>query len=438
MTVQGITNALVLSESGGGDMIYLKNESGATISQGDKVLFTMGTTGSSTPTTFSHTRDTTNFVINPICFLDNGAFVTSFNSTGYLHILANGTWSSGAANSMYSQWGGYGTYQYFSDGTIAYWGRYDTQILSGLVSGSGRAQIGPYNNAYMCMGKYDDTTYITSGTSVYSWDRDNNTVTSVLSPSIGDSTGTAQGFARVYGSRLIFQGTSNNQCKIYSITGASSFTQLSLSTVTGRVLFATGLEQGDYIFVTDNYAAYYNLTTTAQTAHLFCYQVQSDNTLKQVTVPALSLFETTNCFFAYDNRNNVLSVGTEDNVYFYQFNTLGKTFSIIDVALSSLPTALTGFAYKTMMSPDKSTVVVYAKDSTACNVNVYSLSTAYSRIVPNSAYYYNLTTSFTGFATGETDSSGNYEISTVLPSVVDVEIKVNVEPDEIIVIGGAE
>ena len=438
MTVQGITNALVLSESGGGDMIYLKNESGATISQGDKVLFTMGTTGSSTPTTFSHTRDDTNFLFNPIGFLDSSAFVTSFNSTGYLHTLANGTWSSGAANSMYAQWGGYGTYQYFSDGTIAYFGRRESYTLSGLVSLSGRVQIGNYNNTYMYVGTYNGTTYITTSGCIYSWNRTANTVNLFLNPEIGEATSATQGFARVFGSKCIYQGNSNNQCKMYSITAAESFTQLSLFTLAGRILFATGLEQGDYVFVTDNYAAYNNHITTPQTAHLICYQMQSDNTLKQVTVPALSLFETTNCFFAYDNRNNVLSVGTEDNVYFYQFDTLGKTFSIIDVALSSLPTTLTGFAYKTMMSPDKSTVVVYAKGSTACNVNVYSLSTSYNRIVPNSAYYYNLTTSFTGFATGETDSSGNYEISTVLPSVVDVEIKVNVEPDEITVIGGAE
>lgn len=86
----------------------------------------------------------------------------------------------------------------------------------------------------------------------------------------------------------------------------------------------------------------------------------------------------------------------------------------------------------TIYLPNESGATITAGDKV-----LFTLGTGES-IIPNSTSYYNSSMTFTGFATGETDSSGNYEISTVLPSVVDVEIKVNLEPDEITVLGGAE
>lgn len=69
---------------------------------------------------------------------------------------------------------------------------------------------------------------------------------------------------------------------------------------------------------------------------------------------------------------------------------------------------------------------------------LFTIGTTGSTIVPNSAHYYNLTTSFTGFATGETDSNGNYEINTVLPRIIETKIITNLEPDEVIITGSAE
>lgn len=427
--------ALLATESGGGDTIFLPNESGATINAGDKVLFTLGSVGTDTPTAITYNKDNTQ-IFNPIGFFDNSAFVLSIGAAnGYLVNRVNDVWTSDSASSLYSNWGAGGLYHYYANGDVCCYGRISSSTYGYFLTKNSMTKINNWS-IFMYIGMWGDTSYVFGNNygKVYSWNRSTNTTTEVFDPAVGTDT---TRWGRIFGNKCLLQ--SNNGCKLFEISNATTFTQLSTISLNGNILYATGLNTGDYVFVTDNINAYQNNSSTPQVAHLICYQVQSNNTLVQVTVPALAQFESTNCFVCYDNRNNVLSVGTSSGAYFYQFDTTVKTFSQIDVTLSGLPTTVNSFPYKTQMSPDKSTIVVVGKDTSTYNVNVYTLtSDVHSCIVPNSQYNYNLVTSFTGIATGETDTDGNYEIKTVLPDVVDTLLVSNVEPDEVIITGGAE
>lgn len=428
---QNLTNLPAAIESiptgGGGDTIFLENNSGATISADDKVLFTMGTIGTSTPTSFTHSN---NGLFNPILFFDNGSFVTSDNSTGYMHTKVNGVWTS-TANSMYSGWGQRSVYLFNVNDIISASDNFDNNGQTGRIyTKTGRTQI-PSQCHYI--GEYNDVHYCidTDDYNVYIYDINTNTVGSSVASLY---TGTYQYlvWGKIIGS-MCFICNTVGIVKAFHIELDGTFTGYSNTTISGYPLFVT---TGGYLFVTDNVDAYrQNSLSSVNLGHLFCYKENSDHTFSLVSVPALQMFENTACQVAYDYRNHVLSIGTSDNVYFFRVDGISG-ISNLNISLNNLPTNTSGYPYRTMMSPDKSTIVVEGYGN---YVNVYSRTTATHQIVSNSAYNYNLETSFTGFATGETDSDGKYEVKTVLPEVVDFEIySEHNEPDEINIYGGAE
>lgn len=433
-----------LLSSGGSDTIYLPNNSGSTITAGDKVLFTMGATGSSTPDTFT-TDYTTSNRFGAICVLDSSSFIISgyaSNENGYLFTRVNETWTQGAKSISYAS-AGYGVYHYFSDNYINSYNEIQgSDINSRFVTAAGTDMVAA-NTYRKYAGYYNNSHYVSAASSstygLYKWNTSDNTLTSVLSIS---SLNPDNGFSRIYGNRLI--ATGGNKYYIYSMTDDVTLTQLSTGTVATdlKMIEATGLERGlvagDIVFAVNNYNAEYSGYQMTGKSNLYCYEVQSDYTLAYKEIPELKMFESTPCYVAYDNRSNILSIGTKDEVYFYEFDTTTKDFTRLNISHSTLPTPADNVPLKTQMMPDKGTFVVYARSATANAVYVYSLTTVGNSIVPNNQYNYDLITSFTGFATGNTDSSGNYEVKTVLPEIVNTNIITNAEPDEVIITGGAE
>lgn len=453
---QNLTNLPTAIESiptggGGGDTIYLPNESGATITAGDKVLFTLGTSDSAGAETFTTVYNWGFPTFNPVCVLDNNSFIVSgrqvslvFN--GYLFTKVNNTWSQGSINSNYANVGMPNVvFQYFDNGYILSPSFVDNYAYLVTVAGATTA----INYDYRYIGDFATTSYVAYSSVwqgnytgyVAKWNKTAGTVTSVLTIS---GFASHRGLYRIFGSRLFV--CDSKDYKIYTISNADTFTLLSqgnIGTDTNlRFIGATGLATGDVLFVVSNYTANYNNNTTmsnpSATSCLFCYKVQSNGSLAYYEEPQLKLFESTPCYVAYDNRSNILSIGTKDEVYFYEFDTTNKSFNRISVYHTSLPTPASNVPLRVQMTPDKSTFVVYGYSSSANPVYVYTNTESYQRIVPNSAYNYDLVTSFTGIATGETDTDGNYEIKTVLPNVVDSKIITDLEPDEVIIKGGAE
>lgn len=415
--------------SGDGDTIYLTNESGSTITANQKVLCNLGTIGTSSPTSFTHTNSS---YFNPILFFDSGAFLTTGSSVGYMHTLTDGVWSS-ASSADYRTWGQSSIFVFHKNGIISASEAFDRTSAKGYIfSKTGAVSlpnniqyVGAYNNVHYCL----KTDYYT----VNVYDIDNNTVGAEAGVLYESSS--YLDWAQVIGNKCMMTNTNRKFC-IYEIANDGTFTLLHTTAISGYPLYVTGGGVGDYVFVTESVGCYRGDTTTA--SHLFCYQIQSDYSLAQVSVPALQAFESEGCYVCYDNRYDILSIGTANNVYFYQFDRyiLGGNFINLNTSIGTYPSNPDSRPFRTMMAPDKSSIVIMGYGD---YVNVYRLTTAYHRIVPNSAYYYNGDTSFTGKATGETDSSGKYEINMVLPQVVDWSIGSQyVEPDEVNIYGGAE
>lgn len=434
---QNLTNLPAAIESiptgGGGDTIYLANASGATISAGQKVLCNLGTIGSDTPTTKTNSTSTT---YRPIVFFDNNTFaVTKSNSSAVyseLGLKVDGAWTI-TQSSLYVTSNLSTVFVYDSNGLISYspligdggYGYFMNRVSGELT------RITNSSTSYRYLGESAGTHYIMKYNSTPPfaiYDIDTNTVGSTVTP-----TDVYYVFGKIIGNKGVFY-SSSGYIDVYSIAD-TGFTKLSGTLVSSIIpLYITGADVGDYILCTDD-ATNYLTPTSAPASHLFCYQIQSDYSIKRVTVPALALFENKSCVFCFDNRNNVLSIGTDDNVYFCEYED--GVFKNLNVVLDTLPTNTNGYNYKTMMSPDKKTIVVYAKETTA-SIYVYRLTVAEHKIVTNSALNYQVDTSFTGFATGNTDSSGRYEVQTVLPSAVDYVLGTDLEPDETTIYGGVE
>lgn len=436
---QNLTNLPTAIESiptggGGGDTIYLKNKSSkATLLSGDKVLFTLGTVGDGD--TYDFTRTLIGSTLNPPIFFDNFSLVVSDSQSGNLYSYINNEWTQEPSSSIYADWATYATYQCFDD-AVSYYGNVGYSYYSGIVTKDSRKNVYSSDNRNQYMGKYSERyAYYAYDVGVYIWDLANNTSTALFSNAgIGGAR-----FARLFGTKMIYQG--DNNCKIYELTSSSTFTMLLNQPLSERILFATGLDEGDYLLTTDNYSAYTNTSSTPVTAHLICYRMKN-GMIEYVQDPVLSMFENTSCFVAYDNRSNILSIGTKDNVYFFEFDSTTKQFSPLNVIIqsSAFPVTINDFPYKTMMSPDKTQVVILGRNQSLSTfyINVISLLSTDKAIVDNSQYNYNITTSFTGFATGQTDSSGKYEVSTVLPEVVTSYLLTDLEPDEAIFEGVVE
>ena len=421
--------ALLATESGGGDTIYLPNESGTTIYEGDKVLFTLGSNGTDTPAQFTGQTSGTFAYGSPIVF-DDSTFVTSLTlTTGAIYNKVNGTWTR-TQNSTYNEWGYGACIQYFSEGVISGRrnGKYANTSSSKIYTKTNTIELSQNEYIGICATRE----YCAYSSGLYEFTSSSNTRgTQVVTMS---SDGRIM-FARIFDSKCI--ACTNTNVNIYEINTGTFNLVKSNSILSGSasVLFATGADTNDIVFVASTLnPTYYAPTTTPTESYLSCYKILSDGTLEYVQIPALARFESTFCYAYYDNRNAVLSIGTTSGAYFYQFDTSYKTFTQIDVSLSSLPTQTYGYPYRVAMTPSKDTIIVQGETA----VNVYTLSTVYHRIVPNSSLSYDLVTSYTGFATGNTDNDGNYEISTVLPRILDTYLEINVMPDQVIVEGGAE
>lgn len=434
---ENLTNLPAAIESiptgGGGDTIYLTNASGSTVSAGQKVLCNLGSIGSDTPTILTNTNIN---AYNYLAFFDKDTFAIMGNlNSGRNSLLGtkiDGVWTSStvpAFNTSNNQ--GIFTYDTngfinFSqvagtDGKAYFWDKTgtSTQIVSGSTN---YRYLGEYDNTHYVM-KYGNTPPFAT------YDIVNNAIGSTVTAGTNYYK-----FGKIIGDKCV-AWTTANYISIFSIS-STTFTWLNSTLATGAQipLYITGTSVGDYVLCTD-VDTNYMTPTSAPASHLFLYQIQSDYSFKQVTVPELDLFETKPCLICFDNRNNVLSIGTDDNVYFYEYED--GVFRNMNVVLDTLPTNTNGYCYRTMMSPDKKTIVITLPVA-ASDVYLYTLTTADHKIVKNSVLYYQFDTSVTGYATGNTDSSGRYEVQTVLPSAVDYVLGTDLEPDETTIYGGVE
>jgi len=453
----GQTNSQVFqNETGGGDTIYLTNDTGSSLSDGDKVLCNFSVAKTYTPQTFSLTGSFTSYY-NPICGFDNDKFIAPVWNNGSELFSSSCQTFSHASSSLSSSVLSNKIFVYHEDGVISTYtpgySNYTDQYIikdadtSALITGNTHeVYIGSGVGGQYCCSLYAGGDSL----NVYQYDVATNTLgSSVLS--ISSDILHSLNFGKVVNNLCVLIGTNLNNDKValvYSITENQNdeitFTLLKSSTIDDCPLYLTGCGVGHYLLATDNVAGAYTSTSSVQPSYLICYQIQSDYSFLKVDVPELSMFKAVACLISYDNRNKVLSIGTHNGAYFYKFertHQLGNIngwFYRINVKFDTLPAVATNWAYRAVMSVNMDKVIV-------CNAShqyyAYILKNPEHLAQVNADLCYDAHVSFSGFATGNTNQAGKYEIKTVLPDTVNFSIGVISpagEPDQVLIYGGAE
>lgn len=207
--------------------------------------------------------------------------------------------------------------------------------------------LGEYNGKHYAVGE--------SVSDVYEYDIVNRT----LGTRLFDGTGSFAG-GWLFGNKMINIGAGTTYTHL-TINEDGSFTTTATTKIDStQGLYATGADVGDYIICcTDNWLDTYKKVSPTVTSSLILYQIQSDYTIKKVSVEPLTWLESTDCRLTFDRRTNVLMVGTRTGVFGYQFDTLTKTFTEMSLNLGLGEIYLAGSPYYAIMSPDKTKVCVW-------------------------------------------------------------------------------
>lgn len=402
----GNSNSINIQTASEPYAVFAKNDSGATVTRGDKLLLTSGLPALTPQTS---TEQTTNF--NPICAFSDTAFLTTGANFGNMHIFADNQWTT-TANSTFSNIGVNSIYTYHPGGMISCFdtAQFKNDRTGYLLTTSGITTL-PYNALYI--GKDANDVHYAFQTNSGQYAR--LFVYDVINNGFGTQKLTIENssgyfyFGFVKGSKaLLTSGAS--YAYVYDI--GENFTYLNKTSISGYYpLFATGADVGDLLFVTDNLQYnYYSVNASKATSRLFCYKIKSDYSLELIKFPCLEHFLTTPCYAQYDHRNDMLVVSTTDRIYFYHFDSTNKTLSEETVFVDTLPTRPNAIKpLRAALLPAKHDLVLLS----AYNyLNIYHLGAEENRIVPNNILFYNADKGFTGYATGVTDSNSRYEVLT--------------------------
>lgn len=429
----GSTNSFGMA--GRDKKIYATNNSNETLAVGDKVMVNFGVTSELSPTDFSFTVEAGR--VCPLVFFDDYNFLESHGSNTYFYSYQDLVWKV-----MYAQ-GIYGSnmarnqlLRYHSSGVISSVAiNKGSTGATGFLVGQNFLQTLPSN--YFYLGKYNDVHYCmkTGSNDVYEYNYNTNTV--------GDLKLSGDGVtenAVLLGNRGLLVNTSG-VVEFFEIDNQDDFSITATCALGGsfNLLFATGVTAGHYLFVTNSFAGVYqDNQTPGSNSLLFVYQIGENNTIKKVSIGCLQVFETTNCVINYDDRNQILSVGTKDQVFFYQFNQNDKTIVPLNIALD-VPSNNLGFCFWPFISPNKETAVVLHKsDVDNFHVYCYVLGKMKYQIVNNSSINYLPDNSFTGFVTQLANASGEYEVEVCMPDDAQISITTNVAADSVEFLGGGK
>lgn len=416
------------SGGGSGDYIYLENKSGATITADKKVLCNLSA-ATSEPQKFLEAGST---VYNPLCVYDNDNFVATFQSgMGSVLFSDGGLKEVKRYTSSLSYLAGLNNnFIYHPNGIISTcgvngWTGYDSYIVSGLNT------LVTIPNKCQYLGSYDGTHYVFDRRegyhSIRTYDPSTNTIgTEVVS--VPDVNYLYYGYMR--GNQIFVY--KQDFYAIYELQSATTATLLYSGSVSGLEPMYMA---GNYIISTTSYAPYFDISNNGnRVGCLRLHWLNIDGTLARVHFPELEMFETTPCYICYDNRSDILSIGTHNYAYFYKLTS--SEFKRINVVFDEFPSNYDNFAKRAFMTPNKNKVIVECKHN---EYYFYDVKYPEQFISVDNSLTYSKDSNITGYATGNT-SSGKYEISTILPSEQTVNLTVGelvAEPDEIASYGGA-
>ena len=437
--LSNLPTAIESIPSGGGDTVYAINDTGSTISQGDKVWLNKHNNPSVTGDLY-HKNSSNNYTT--FIMIGNVPYnFTRGNSTLYTYSFSNGAWSDTTVQTNLS--GNYTT-AYFvgTQPVIRCINPSNLNYQNDLIINTdGISQTTPAGSYYIgndrCVKWTSNKNY-----SIVEYDHTTGTEGSVL----GTFTSSQNTYHNVFidGSVLMLATLVSNAClmEYYDISDLTAITNIASVTcpeTTTYFYYATGLNVGDYVFFQSKANDNNWQADTAPTLKIYKLGANYALTPANDLPLQLEVLKNKAVTVKYDSRTKYLTVGTHDNVYFFEFDTATKTFSqfLLDITLPTETSIYNDYAYTCAISGDKTNVVVMYRQSTSTNYptyKLYKLSNA-----DNTEWYaepygnFNVAT-VTGYATGNTQDS-KYEIATVLPETVQVEVDGG---DEVDYFGGAE
>ena len=432
----GLTNSVnVAGSSGGGDVIYATNDSSGTIAAGDKVWLNFR----SLDETAKQVTDRVSNNAYPY-YYPMGREMYVAGQPGVARCVYDETSQSWTELVLNSNIIGMNFIQTFNDNTVALRNfgfirknTTPTTIANGEVNPS-------MNGIYLG----DDLSIYSTATENILTLQEYNPLTGVL----GEIYYTFPNNGYIYGAWLngsyliTMQERSNPTFRFYDVTDKTSPVLLNTQNLTGdlELRTATGTSVGDYLFGVSNWGAsdYYGV------GGLRIYQInETPSLVDPVGLPEdLENLIGQNASVIYDIRTKILTVGTHDSIYAWRFNETDKTFSRlnVDIDLSEFTNIHAEGVFILSLTDDLTTAALGYRRSSSNNV--YPTTVLYKfiegsgwTIVDESAV--NLLT-ITGFATGETDAEGKYEINTVLPDEVMITVNVTPDPDSFDFAGEAQ
>lgn len=195
------------------------------------------------------------------------------------------------------------------------------------------------------------------------------------------------------------------------------------------LMVCTGLSDNQYIFgmTTADKCYQYDPTVTK------IYKIGENYTLTSADDLPSEFYEymsTTRTTYTFNPENNVLAVGGADFIKLYKWD--GREFKQLsyNVPVPTESTLDTGQGFVIFVSEDLSTVYIAWRKSTS--QYVYNDAKVYKMVNNNDNWYaedyiHSNALSLQGFATGNTNDEGLYEISTVLPKKINLTINTNVD-----------
>ena len=433
----GLTNSVnVAGSSGGGDVIYAANDSSGTIAAGDKVWLNFR----SLDEIVKQSKNRSN---SDYCYyypVGGEMYVAGY--LGVARCVYDETSQSWTELVLNSNNIGMNFVQTFNDNTVALrdFNRFVRDDLVSAVIANG--EVNPSMNGL----------YLGDNLSIYSTATDNILTLQEYNPLTGVSGEIYYTFPNngyIYGAWLngtyliTMQNNSNPTLRFYDVTNKASPVLLNTQNMSVGALqlrTATGTSVGDYLFGVDSYNSndYYNVGV------LRIYQIsETPSLVDPVGLPEeLENLIGQNASVIYDIRTKILTVGTHDSVYAWRFNETDRTFSRLNVNIDV--TEITNIhadgVFILSLTDDLSTAALgYRRSSSS---SVYPVTVLYKftdgsgwTIVDENAVN---SLTITGFATGETDAEGKYEINTVLPDEVMLTVNVTPDPDSFTFTGEAQ
>lgn len=395
--MRGITNSQNIIQSGGGgseDTVYAVNNTGAAISKGDKIWLN------------KHNLDE-NVAYQYAGYNSSGSACAFFNEDNNIVVMNGGTQKPlYTYNPDTKTW----SYQYLTN-SFSYTDY--LKHLNGKVIASRKRVVIGLNKIYNCIT--DDTLsvsvvgiYVYTNLVIYK-DEDGIIKAATIDANTGDIVKNTLTFANASNNISgafsngfkYFYTLSNGEYYYYS--GNATLIKTGISEIyKSHLRYVTGVEPGEYIITLSPYDTLQIYKFNEEMLPIEDASLQPD--LK-------ALINNEKVCIDYNNDTGVLTIGSMTNVYAFKYNKETKTFENLNLTIK-LPTESTPTddPYRFFLSDDMTTAFI-VPDSTH-NAR-YKLATTSNDWYADTYPQRNSLT-LTGFATGNTDSEGRYEVSTVL------------------------